>query len=59
MKPGALLCVKNTFLSVVDSDRVFALIVRRHSRYLVEVLWCSREIQKMCIVDLYRYKVIA
>jgi len=59
MKPGALLCVKNTFLSVVDSDRVFALIVRKHSRYLVEVLWCSREIQKMCTTELYRYKVIA
>lgn len=59
MKPGTLLCVKGTFEEAVDSDRVFALIVRRHSRYLVEVLWCSREIQKMCTTELYRYKVIA
>lgn len=59
MKPGSLLCVKGIYEPTVDSDRVFALIVRRHSRFLVEVLWCSREIQKMCINDLYLYKVIA
>jgi hypothetical protein len=59
MKPGTLLCVKDAFEPSVDSDRIFALIVRRHSRFLVEVLWCSREIQKMCTSELYRYKVIA
>ncbi len=59
MKPGTLLCVKKIFEDHVDSDRIFALIVRRHSRSWVDVLWCTREIQKMYVKELYRYKVLA
>jgi len=59
MKPGTLLCVKKVFERNIDPDRIFALVIRKHSRQRVDVLWCTREIQKMYLSELYRYKCLA
>jgi hypothetical protein len=59
MKPGTLLCAKKAYENSMDPDRIFALVLRRHSRSWVDVLWCTREIQRMCLSELFRYKAIA
>lgn len=58
MKPGTLLVPKRDY-SHMHPDRACGLIVRRLSRFLVEILWCSQEIQRISIPQLHQYKVIA